>query len=332
MSGPPPAPGPRPRVAALDYLKAAAIVAVVFTHSGASTWAPKPGWDGLLTRSWVSFHVPSFLFASGFLYASLTPIAAGTIGRRLLRVLVPYLVASAVAVASGAASKHGSALAVAVASGGTLGIYYYVFLIAVLIPLVWPLSRLPRWVPVLLALYSLAVLLWPWRFDPHLSPAWGYWAMRDPLRHFVLGYFLVGWLAAVERRRLAALLTRYPMLWLAASLAGVAVGLAFGPYGFWPRLPAQRVVYSFGVIGLVAWLARGRSPGRLALFLSEASLGLYLFHKIVQMGAPHGWLRGVGVPGQILARVALGLGGAALLLLAGRGLLGRERARRWLGA
>jgi peptidoglycan/LPS O-acetylase OafA/YrhL len=65
-------------------------------------------------------------------------------------------------------------------------------------------------------------------------------------------------------------------------------------------------------------------------FLGDASLSIYLYHRIFQLLArplTDGWTD----PLRILGQVAVGLGGASLLVFAGRRLLGAQRSRRLLG-
>jgi peptidoglycan/LPS O-acetylase OafA/YrhL len=92
----------------------------------------------------------------------------------------------------------------------------------------------------------------------------------------------------------------------------------------------QRVVYTFGVIGTLTIATRGRPAGPVVRFLGDASLSIYLYHRIFQLLArpvTDGWHDPVRIAGQ----VAVGLGGASLLVLAGRRLLGAQRSRRLLG-
>jgi hypothetical protein len=159
-----------------------------------------------------------------------------------------------------------------------------------------------------------------------------FWSLRDPLSHFHLGFFLSGWLAALVLPRLAAVRDRWPVL-VAAACAFLAAGgvLARGGRVFPVGSEIPRVLYSFGVIGLLAVGLRARVPGRLVTFLSEASLGLYLLHRVVQhLAEPvtDTW----PAPLRIVAQTGVGLGGAGAVLLLGRRVLGRGPARRWLGA
>jgi hypothetical protein len=147
----------------------------------------------------------------------------------------------------------------------------------------------------------------------------------------MLGYFLSGWLAALWHHRLVAFHARHPVALLVACSIGAVIG-AFGNPTIlqlgreWPR-----VLYSFSVIGLTAQLFHRRAPGAVVGFLSEATLGLYLYHCILLLlAAP--WTAAWPLGPRILAQATIGLFGATLLLLAARRLLGPVRARTLVGA
>jgi fucose 4-O-acetylase-like acetyltransferase len=341
---------------ALDHVKAAAIVAVVVTHSGrVSLSGADSTADFVLTSLWTRFHVPSFLFASGFLYASRSPQPARTLGRRLRRVLFPYVVASLAVMLVGAAvtalapqwTRWPTSIAsfrdVAwqLATASALGIYYYIFLIVCCIPLAWPLSRSVPWGAWILCLVMAALAL---AIDAGLvtRPAWYaaerlgggvvFWAMRDPFERFQMGYFLAGWLAALHLPALARFAARRRPLVLALCAAGLATGWASFCGVLLPSLQtAALVFYSLAVVSLLTLATRRRVAGPVVRFLGDASLGIYLIHRIFQLLAEPlsaGW----PVPLRIATQVAVGLGGASLVLLAARRLLGEGRARQWLGA
>lgn len=67
-------------------VKAAAIVAVVFTHAGPMGKSTPA--EELLRSVWVPFHVPAFLMVSGFLCSRPTPLSFRDVGRRISRYLV----------------------------------------------------------------------------------------------------------------------------------------------------------------------------------------------------------------------------------------------------
>lgn len=323
----------RGRLHAIDHIKAAAIVAVVFTHAGKSGWAPRTdSYDFFLTWVWTLFHVPSFLFLSGFLYARSQGVDLAHVRSRLSRVLIPYVIASGAAQLAGVTTARSlSDVAYQFATASSLGVYYYIFIIIVCIPLIWPLSRMGRsgaWA-AWLACFALTVAF---EMDRSLRPATSLlWSLRDPLEKFQLGYFLSGWVIALALPNISRLYDRHARLaaWLGGGgcLLGLAMfaGLVDLPIGTF-----QRVVYTFGVIGTLTIATRGRPAGPVVRFLGDASLSIYLYHRIFQLLArpvTDGWHDPVRIAGQ----VAVGLGGASLLVLGGRRLLGAQRSRRLLG-
>lgn len=341
---------------AVDHVKAAAIVAVVFTHAGRVTLGGSGGnADFLLTSLWTRFHVPSFLFVSGFLYARSSGVAWRTIGLRLRRVLLPYGLASLVAVGVGLAVAsqtppwirwpvpvHDFAdVGWQLATASALGVYYYVLLIVCCIPLLWPLSRSGRWGPwaLCLALAALAVAVdtgLVTRSSQFLADWWGhgvvFWVMRNPVEQFHAGYFVAGWLAALHLPQLARFAAERRSLAVAICTAGVGFGwLSFSGLLSSGSPAADRVVYSLTVVGLLAIVTHRIAAGPVVRFLGDTSLGIYLFHRIFQLLA-----QPVTDPWPPLARigaqVAVGLAGAGLVMAAGRQLLGEARARQWLGA
>jgi len=323
----------RGRLHAIDHIKAAAIVAVVFTHAGRSGWVPKAGsYDFFLTWVWTLFHVPSFLFASGFLYARSHGVDLAHVRSRLSRVLIPYLIASGVAQLAGVTTAQNlSDVAYQLATASSLGVYYYIFIIVVCIPLIWPLSRMGRegvWA-AWLACFALTLAF---EVDASLRPATSWlWSVRDPLEMFQLGYFLSGWAAALSLPEISRLYQRHPRL--AAWLGGIGCLLGLAMFAGLVELPIgtfRRVIYTFGVIGTMSIATRDRPAGPVVRFLGDASLSIYLYHRIFQLLArplTDGWYD----PLRILGQVAVGLGGASLLVLAGRRLLGAQRSRRLLG-
>lgn len=341
---------------AADHVKAAAIVAVVFTHAGRVTLDSSGSTaDFLLTSLWTRFHVPSFLFVSGFLYARSSGVPWSVIGRRLRRVLLPYGVASLVVVLVGLAVASQAPpwtlwpnpvrsfgdLGWQLATASALGVYYYVLLIACCILLVWPLSRSGRWGPwtLCLALAALALavdaglLTRPSMFlAGWLGHGAVFWVMRNPFEQFHAGYFVTGWLAALYLPQLSRFAAERRPLAVAICAAGVGFGWASFSGLLSTGFPAtDRVVYSLAVVGLLAIVTQRRAAGPVVRFLGDASLGIYLFHRIFQLLAQpvtDAWppLARIG------AQVAVGLGAACLVMGAGRRLLGEARAQQWLGA
>jgi surface polysaccharide O-acyltransferase-like enzyme len=321
-----------PRWHAIDHLKAAAIVAVVVTHSGPDTVAPTGDaltWN--LTKTWTVFQVPAFLFASGFLYARRSG-GRDVVLVRLVRVILPYLVASGVVqlvVASGARTPGEVIQQVLTAS--SLGIYYYVSLICGCIVLSWPLARLSRsgvlvvWVAY--AAYSVAAFVRP---ELRTARDW-FWMIRDPLSLFAFGFFLSGWAARCWLPELSSLRRRAPAAVLTAAVCVTAFGLALNaqllPFSWgW----FDRAIYTHGVVALFALLLAGRPAGPCVRFLADTTLALYLYHLLFVL-AVRPFLAGAPALVAIGGQVCAGLAGAVGFVWLARWLLGTERARRWLG-
>ena len=175
----------------IDAIKAAGIVTIVLIHALRSPWdagvSELERWLGHVTR----FGVPGFLFASGFLYAG-APADSVTTGRRLRRLLAPYLVASAVAQlwrARAGLPHEGGSLLADLLLASSLGPYYYVLVIALLVLLCPLIARLP--LPVLHAATG-ALVASQWFVDAAsvgMLPL--YWHLRSPLLWW--GYFALGW-------------------------------------------------------------------------------------------------------------------------------------------
>jgi peptidoglycan/LPS O-acetylase OafA/YrhL len=287
------------RLVAVDRVKAWAILAVLLTHAFAPRTVPPLG-----------FHVPGFLLVTGLLCEE--RMSWHTLGRRLRRVLVPYAVASAAVYALGIVPFTSLRdVAFRLVTGSVLGPYYYVPVLVVCLLTLWPLSRVPRVVRTAitsgLACYVIAGTVWPWlQRSPHFNFFWG---IRDPLWQFSLGYMLVGWLTG--RALLAAPVT------LAIPFALVGWALMANVRGWFI---VGRIAYTLGALPV---LARVPAPGM--AFLSRATLGLYLWHEIIL--SP---IRSLGVRDPLTLFAAALVGTSAFVLIAER-LLGRERARTWIG-
>jgi fucose 4-O-acetylase-like acetyltransferase len=328
------------RIDAIDFVKALAIVAVAFTHVGLGPWSPRySAWDFWLCAVWVNFQVPAFLLVSGFLYHRGGAIPAGIVRARLVRVLVPYLVACGVAYALGVAEAGSwGALLFQLATASTLGIYYFVFLLLLFIPTIWVLSRLSRrW------LWALCAALWGWGLlveiyayvflvgaEGETAPFQGlFWLMRSPL-NFTYAMFVTGWLVAAHGEALSRWVgARRPAVG-AACVAGVLGYLVLGRMAPWLSAGVLRSLYTLAVVACVVLATRGWTAPGWVRFLSETSLGLYLYHQMFQVGLQPlvaGWT----APLRIAAVALGGLSAAAALCLAGRRLLG-GRARLLLGA
>jgi fucose 4-O-acetylase-like acetyltransferase len=293
-----------PRYPELDVIKAAAIVAVVLIHSVRPVFVPGLSlWEEVILRV-TRFAVPAFLTVSGFLYYSATPLDLRTLARRYRRLLMPYLCVSLAAYVYGRQFPQHlviPSLWEALLVGGTFGPYYYVFVLATLIPFTWVLSRLP-W-PALLGVTLVAVLA-----TVHAQVSWvtgqsgsfwrpiSFWAVRSP--QVWAGWFVSGWVAAAGRPRVFAFALRYRtwLLGLWSALIAGWIGIVCTP-----RVPALLAgfadlgVTAANIAGLLV-VSRGitKLPGIMNR-LSSWTYPLYLLHPFFVYASQDGLASQLGL-------------------------------------
>jgi peptidoglycan/LPS O-acetylase OafA/YrhL len=316
------------RHAVIDWLRVAAIIAVVCHHSGPHAMSSPI--ERFVRDTLTDFDVPVFLFASGFLYFAPTPVRLRELGRRFERVLIPYVLASALVWTVGLKPQSGLAdMAFGLATGSALGIYYYVFLITISIPLVWPLSRMTK---TQIAVLALAAHLYPMiaKLVPAIAIDLGLFGrLRNPLL-YSWAYFLTGWLVAAHLPELRRLRDRRPMLLFIAGLAGIALWMINGDRWLGvPWITNGRAVYSLSVVLVASVALAGRSVPQRVLFVSQASYTIYLYHLFVV--APLRWRWAdwdwwISVP----LITAIGVCSPLALAYVARRVLG-DRARTWFG-
>ena len=321
------------RQPAIDAIKAAAIVAVVFTHSGRVnlSGAGRSIWDFPLASAWVRFHIPAFLLVSGILYARDHPVSFREIGRRLQRLLLPFLIASVVAQVLVVHPESWQDVLYKLVTASTFNIYYYVAILAQCMIATWALSRMRRRTVIAVWLVLVGFLAF------EASGGWKsprvpfFWMARIPIYRFSLGLFVTGWLIGRSAPAVVAWCQQRKALVLPPALCLAAACIA--AFSGWIAMPGliSRTLYTFSVVSvIVVWNGNRPLPGWVVL-LSETSLLIYLYHIIFQrllfptMGSWPDLLR-------ILGQAGIGLGGSILLGLLGRKLLGKARARRYLGA
>lgn len=319
----------------IDALKAAGIVTIVLIHALRAIWDPGVSelelWLGNVTR----FGVPAFLCASGFLYAT-APADGATTWRRLRRILVPYFVASTAAQLwrwwDGRPYLGGSLLA-DLLLGSSLGPYYYVFVIAVLVVVTPGIARLPR--PLFYAATG-ALLTSQWFVDAaRVWPISYFWVTRNPL--FWWGYFMLGWVARLHEAPLRAWLAPRRGAFVAALTVAVAfLALASTFEDLAPALLLRSATWLeiHATLALIAAVASGTAAlPRSLRALSDASYAIYLYHLFflltVQklLPAPQGLVAWQA----ILLPWLAGLAGSLAVVFVGRRLLG-PRSRDWIGA
>jgi surface polysaccharide O-acyltransferase-like enzyme len=319
------------RFLAVDGLKALGIMGVVWIHSARSPWDPGAVPLELWSARLAHFAVPGFLAASGFLYASATPASIETTRRRLVRLVVPYLVASLLAQLWWIGQGDGRAPLEGLRElllGASFGPFYYIFQIVTLVLLAPFVAHLPvrALVPTTLAL--IVAQLFVNSLDLPL-----FWALRIPL--FSGGSFLLGWSIRRHHEALVALLESRRVAVCAALAAGAVIcawGMTLGLPEFGDRIFEWLYVNLVILLVFALGLGRNTTSQRLSQ-LSDATFAVFLFHlffvyavALVRPLAP-GTFDAVGLSLHWMA----GMAGALIWLAAARSILG-VRSRLWVGA
>jgi len=259
-------------------MKATAIVAVVLIHSLPAVWAPETSRALRHLGQLLRFAVPTFFFASGFLYYQPAPISLATVGRRLRRILAPYFCVSVAALAYDAWKPGHAGTDSALQNllfGAAFSPYYFVAVLAALIPLIWPMSRLPpSTVLGLLLLNELYGML----SRPHGAPL-TFWLLRNPL---LWGpWFVLGWLCGSQRNALDVLSARTRRLGLLACgvvlIAGLKLRMTYELSVLVTVIADQILILAAIVLLFLA----GRSMAHVPLLvrrLSEWTYAIYLLH------------------------------------------------------
>ena len=343
----------------VDLLKAAGILAVVTIHSLRDFWNPGFTASELWIGQMMRFGVPAFLAVSGFLYA-VPPASWPSIGPRLRRILVPYLLASAFAIALGlwqgelnmppsymldtivgtasdtsTLARTTAALTLDIALGNAFGPYYYVGVISFFVlvsPMIALLSRRGLTILLLIALSAQVLFeggFWYWNDF--------FWHVRNPA--LWAGYFVTGWYLRVHAETIKDFVQSFRPR-LLASATGLtlccATLLAFESTGALPHFLVQLTAWVgvYGILGVLFLSASGRQTRSIWLTrISDLTYTIYLFHLFVLYPIR----KSIGVSAEGFDPFVL-IGTAALsflvpfsLALGLRSLFG-EKTRIWIGA
>jgi fucose 4-O-acetylase-like acetyltransferase len=317
----------------LDLLKAVGIVAVVLIHALPPFWVP--GSHGMaleLTR----FAVPSFLAVSGFLYYQPQPVSLRVLGRRLRRILPPYVCVSLLVYAYSFARPHhvsADSLLQGLLLCSMFGVYYYVFVLIEMLCLTLIFSRLGRRAVTSLFVITSVALVWM------MLSAWDttlglIWVVRNPL--LWTPWFLLGWVTAAHRQTVLPFTSRHRQAILLACVVVIAAWATF----FLTGTLVGRVQRTAGVplmaatmVGVFAF-ARGRQKNPpLVDAISESTYAIYLLHpfftqEVLRFLAP--WSP-ASSPVSIVLAWASGLLGSGVTIVAARRLLG-EYSKDVIGA
>lgn len=322
------------RFAEIDNLKAAGIATVVLIHCLRSPWdpmiAPAEVWLGHMTR----FGVPAFLVASGFLYASDVGVSLRVTARRLRRIVLPYLLVSLAAQAWWAileVSTETGSFWLDLALGSSMGPYYYVFVITLLVAVTPIFSRLP---PRVVAALTIAMIAAQWYVDAAIGmPIVMFWHSRSPLLWWA--YFLIGWQFCRHHTTVSRwIAARGAALPIALAIAIAALGAASAASESYLVVRSAAWLNVYAILALIVALSCGResSPGPLR-YLSDSSYAIYLLHLFfvtsIERYLPAPPLRVEFLP--IAVAWLFGLLGPIVLLTALQRILG-SRSRDVLGA
>jgi fucose 4-O-acetylase-like acetyltransferase len=314
------------RYPAIDYLKAAAIVAVTVTHAIGNFFNVNVSPLNKVASVSVAFHVPAFLFAAGFLSARSAAVTPRELGRRLQRLLGPYLVASVVTLVLGYWKADTLRRVVfRLVTGSAMGIYYFVPVLAACYVLLPAVSRMRT-----RSLFGLVVALLVYAHLTWLDPTWRlttgfFWGVRDVLTQLHFGNFILGILAARWLAELSRIRTHRPYLAIAVCVVGIVtyVGKAAldFPHGWGP---VGRMGYMLTVAGFFACLVPNRPAPAPIRFLSDATLTIYLYHLLVHPLLTPAMRATLGTPLRVVILSALGVALGSLIALGGRRLFGRQ--------
>lgn len=308
----------------VDWLKAIAILAVVWIHAvTVSISAPPESRTVFVFLHLSQFAVPAFFFVAGFMAWQETPRSAGFAWERLRRLLVPYLIASGLMewrrfVMQPVPPTPGDVV-LDLLTGNALEIYYFVPMLACMIPVALLLSRAPRWAAPLFVGSLLIEGLCVWyALVGNIS-----WLVRIPA--FWLSYYLFGWFARGHWEALCRLKESRRVLLDACAVAPLAAYLAFlleKPLEVDnPLQGALGSIMVYFTIALLALLFSGARAPDAVRWLGGSTYFLYLYHFPVvawtrqQLGGGPGWqvslpawCAGVGVPLLVYALLQRGLG------------------------
>ncbi len=269
------------RLPEIDALKSAAIVTVVFIHSLRAAWDPGFLYVERLLSETARFAVPAFLATSGFLYYSDDPVTLAVLGKRLRRILVPYVVVSIAAhfyiQAYPEFAPPGSFIS-RLLLGNTFGPFYYVFLLTEFVIATYFLSRMPRaWTGLVFAISCIGAIA------PFLLFAEGVklslWTLRLPLLFscwFMMGWAAAaneGWVREVTRSRRASILAIWALtaaVWLALDVTAVLP----------MRLSRVSSLFLIGanIVGLYTLFRSLHRSWPALVALSERTYAIYLLH------------------------------------------------------
>lgn len=321
------------RLAALDWIKAAAIIAVLLTH-GVPGFFDRPITPAELTAlTLTGFHVPSFLFVAGFLSRAEAPVGLRRVSDRWQRILVPYFVVTAIIWLLGLVEfPTPRKFAFKIVTGAAFGHFYFVPVLAFCYLWLPVLSRLDgrALLGIVAAIACAAEIMWArpaWRLSENL-----YWQVRNPILQFHLGYFVLGIAAARYRGSIARIGRRERLLVTCAAAVGVAgfAWLAIANPDAASR-PLGRLGYCVAVMAFLASAAPAGAAPAAVRFLSDATLTYYLYHWFAYLALMPMLSDSLPMLVRMLTLATAGLLLGTVVVVGGRRILGRH-SRLLLGS
>ena len=277
----------------VDRVKAIAILCVVGIHCQPLLGFGRTDMFGRLFPSFTEWAVPAFFFVGGYVRFRQKPYASGTTRRWLTRLLLPYVVASVLALVFRryvlAEPITLGALPLTLLVGSAWDPYYFVPLFTGVLLFSHTLARWPRTAPWLCALFLAFLVLVRWQ--PDLDPLWRAAGFRGIVRSplFWWGYFFAGWTV----RQIIPDGQRWPSA-LAAVVAAVSLLVIHAESSLLIKAIA-RVGASIAIPVTILYLPLPPRLSAATAILSAYSFETYLFHLFAVALFTHWGFSGAGI-------------------------------------
>jgi fucose 4-O-acetylase-like acetyltransferase len=300
------------RFVSIDVARAVCILLVVIGHYEP---ADSPSWYSMMNRVIYGFHMPLFMFVSGYVYrATWRPAKyADFVRKKFNRLMIPYFLVSVLIISIKMITERGLHVENPVSwiafgemfylpsAGYFLWFVYALFLVFLIMPFFHSGKRL-----YLLFAVSLVWLLIPVRVTD-------WFCLAEWKNH--LFYFVAGCMASREEwiRRLAGRIPLLPAIAVCAGIYGTVFGLS--TYLSEGIVPATvRLCLALAGIAFILYLSRAVAAKatvvcRFLIWLSAASYTIYLFHTTFEGFAKAALLK---IPFDVPF-----IAGAAFVILAG---------------
>jgi surface polysaccharide O-acyltransferase-like enzyme len=336
----------------IDLVKAVSILGVIYIHSISRVMVVTDP-IGLFFGDWTRFAVPGFVFAAGFLFKKGAVDTPRLAWRLLTRIIPPYLVCSLVILwlgmaerGAGAGVPTGVRIAIDLAFGNTVGIYYFVFVISYLYAFSFLLRLFSPGAILGIWAVTAGVTIWfylePLRFIPaflkQVLPREYYELyfvlLRHPCVHLL--FYLSGWVVNQHYDRIQPALRKNfaPIVLTAAAADIVALYVIHRSHGDFSLKQLTIQVHIFLTLLCVLLVGiKGRPGARAVDYLSRNSYAIFLVHlpfvRLIQ-----GWFPAITVRYSLVYSNLAWLGGiiGSILVIAMVKLIFRKFSPYIVGA